>query len=154
MSDMNRREFVRATAATVSLVVLGAAQDWAQGAAPPAPSGPLDIGTLADYPADGVFDKFLKTEKVLVIRNGDRLYACSGRCTHKGSTLAIKQGRIRCPSHGSVFNEQGAPVSGPAKAPLARFAITKTAEGRLIVDRSRTFEPKQWDDPQAWIAIS
>jgi nitrite reductase/ring-hydroxylating ferredoxin subunit len=154
MSHMNRRQFVKATAASVSLVVLGGGEDFAQAAPPKAASGPLDIGTLDDYPTDGVFDKLLKAEKVLVIRSGDRLYACSARCSHKGSTLAVKEGRIRCPAHGSIFSVQGKPVSGPAKGSLLRFAISSSDQGRLIVDRSKQFGEKQWDDPAAFVKIA
>jgi len=109
------------------------------------------VGTLADYAKDGVFDKHLKTDKVIVVRNSDKVYAMSSRCTHKGTTVGMKDGKIRCPAHGSVFSEQGTPTGGPAKSALTRFGISLNDKGHLIVDRSKQFSEQQWDDPAAFV---
>jgi Rieske Fe-S protein len=147
--SVNRRQFVAAGAATIALVVLGQTDAHGQGAAA---SGKVDVGTLSDYPADIVSDKHLKSDKVIVVRNSDRIYAMSTRCTHKGTNIGMKDGKIRCPAHGSVFSEQGTPVSGPAKSSLTRYAISLDDKGRLIVDRSKTFGEKDWDKSEAFVS--
>jgi Rieske Fe-S protein len=146
--NVNRRQFVAAGAATIALVVLGHADTYAQAPA----AGKVDVGTLSDYPNDVISDKHLKTDKIIVVRNSDRIYAMSSRCTHKGTNVGMKDGKIRCPAHGSVFSEQGTPMSGPAKSSLTRYGISLNDKGRLIVDRSKTFGEKDWDKPDAFVS--
>lgn len=153
MSSLNRREFVRAaSAAACACAVCGTAEELS--AAPPA-GGRVDVGTLADYPADGVSDKFLKAPgKLLVIRSGERIYAMNGICTHKSCIVKVKDNAIKCPCHGSQFSTQGTVTAGPAKASLFRFKIEQNEKGRLIVDKTRQFGEKQWDDPASFVKVS
>ena len=41
----------------------------------------------------------------------------------------------------------------PAKKPLVRFAITRNSDGHLIVDRSKTFDKAQWNDPASFVKL-
>jgi nitrite reductase/ring-hydroxylating ferredoxin subunit len=148
--SVNRRQFVAAGAATIALVVLGQSNAHGQ----PASGGKVDVGTLSDYPNDVISDKHLKSDKLIVVRNSERIYAMSSRCTHKGTNLGMKNGRIRCPAHGSVFSEQGTPVSGPAKSALTRYGISLNDKGRLIVDRSKSFGERDWDKPDAFVSTT
>lgn len=62
---------------------------------------------------------------VLVVREGDRLYAIANRCTHQGAPLS--KGRVTfsgsivsvtCPVHGSAFDlVSGKVLRGPATLP-------------------------------------
>jgi Rieske Fe-S protein len=63
---------------------------------------------------------------VVVTRAGSSVHAFSARCTHLGCTVnAVKQGKIFCPCHGSVFDANtGAVLQSPATAPLARVGVT------------------------------
>lgn len=149
MSSMNRRQFVTLAAGVMACACgLEALADEA----PPA-TGPVDIGTLADYPTDGAFGQFARSHKVLVVRNAGRLYACTANCTHKRKTLTVRDGEIRCPAHSSVFGLDGTPTAGPAKEPLVRFAITRRDDGHLLVDPAKTFGPGEWNTPAAFITI-
>lgn len=49
----------------------------------------------------------------------------SAVCTHQGCTVgSVEGGAIVCPCHGSQFDiKTGAPVAGPATAPLAKVAV-------------------------------
>jgi Rieske Fe-S protein len=58
-------------------------------------------GTLITQPSTGVFKGFV------------------ARCTHAGCALAVKNGGIECPCHGSKFELDGAVLRGPAVEPLA-----------------------------------
>jgi cytochrome b6-f complex iron-sulfur subunit len=151
--QFNRREFVIAGAA--------AAAAWARidpfaphtCAAAPAASGSVDVGTAADYAHDGAFDKFAKSNRVMLIRKGDRLYATTATCTHKDCIVKHVQGEIRCPCHGSRFDLDGDVTKGPAKSPLPRLAIAQNANGRIIVDPSQRFGVGQWDDPKCFVTV-
>ena len=158
--ELNRRGFVRLTlaaAAATAACACGASDALAgPGDKPsrPPPLGETEIGTLADYSADGITDKFLKDKKFVVIRNEGRLYAALGNCTHKNCTLRPGGTELTCPCHGSTFSIQGTPTKGPAKASLMRYQITKKEDGRLVVDTRKSFREKQWEDPKAFVAVT
>jgi nitrite reductase/ring-hydroxylating ferredoxin subunit len=142
MADLNRREFVKATAASVALVVLGSP------AFPqpiPAATGPLDVGTPADYPAGMVSTKHA-TQGVLIVHKDDRIYAMSSRCTHKGALISVENNDIKCNRHHSNFDITGTPTAGPAKTQLPHYAITLNDSGHLMVDMSKHVSP---DDASA-----
>jgi Rieske Fe-S protein len=74
----------------------------------------------SDVPVDG--GAVLRDEKLVVTQpSRGEFKAFSAVCTHQGCVVAeVTDGQIVCPCHGSHFSiEDGAPVSGPAKAPLA-----------------------------------
>ena len=64
---------------------------------------------------------------VLVLKNGDALFAIANRCTHQGAPLdrgPVKLGdaTVTCLAHGSVFSlEDGRVRRGPATQPLQSF---------------------------------
>src|SRR5438045_9041382 len=104
--EMNRRQFVQLTTraaafAAVAANVCGACCESAFAAnapAAPAPGGgtssnTVDVGTVADYPSDGVYDKYRK-DQVLVVRKANELYAMSAVCTHKAKTVGVSNGAI------------------------------------------------------------
>ena len=155
MSDINRRDFVRAT---VALACLGCACDVLS-AATTAPAGSpsggktVDVGPLADFSKDGVSDKWAKNEKFFIIRQDGKLYASSSVCTHRRTILKVKDGEIVCPAHGSHFSGQGVPTKGPAKYPLYRYAISQNDAEHVIVDKSKQFEEKDWENERAFIKL-
>jgi nitrite reductase/ring-hydroxylating ferredoxin subunit len=114
----------------------------------------VDVGTAADFPHDGVFDRFAKSNRVMLVRKGDRLYAANATCTHKNCVIRHVQGELRCPCHGSRFDLDGEVTKGPARSPLSRFAISANAAGRIVVDPSQKFAPEQWDDPKCFVTLS
>ena len=66
----------------------------------PVGEAPIVDGTLITQPSAGVFKGFV------------------ARCTHAGCALALKNGGIECPCHGSQFELDGAVLRGPAVEPL------------------------------------
>lgn len=124
MSDLPRRSVL--IGAAVAPLAACAKPAEAPVAAPPTPGQPLtaaaDIpvgeaaivdGTLITQPTAGVFKGFV------------------ARCTHAGCALAIKNGGIECPCHGSKFELDGTVARGPATEPLV--ARTVTVRGGQIV---------------------
>ncbi|HYO08555.1 MAG TPA: Rieske (2Fe-2S) protein [Tepidisphaeraceae bacterium] len=159
MSDLNRRQFVSLTvaaAATAAAACTGCLCSDALAAQPPtsAPSskGPVDVGTLAEYPKDGtIVDKWSKSDRVMVVRHEGKIYALNSTCTHKNAALRVKDGEINCPSHGSKFTPQGTSTKGPAKGSLFRYGISVNDKGKIIVDKTKQFAEKDWESAGAFI---
>ena len=96
-------------------------------------------GNPTDY-LDGT-NTFLGEIRVFVQRKGNGYRAMSAVCTHLGCTVNpdVKTGSgFVCPCHGSVFDEDGRVLKGPAPRPLPWYAVSKARDGRLVIDRDRT----------------
>jgi menaquinol-cytochrome c reductase iron-sulfur subunit len=150
MSRLNRREFVILGGAAVCAHLAGCAggpdrsPEW---------TGPtqFDIGAPTEFKA-GVDSRWAQSGGFFVVREGDRLYTVSSICTHKACPLSAKgSGEILCPCHGSRFSGQGQVVTGPATTSLPRFGVTIGADGRIKVDRTKTYDPARWSEPGAWV---
>jgi Rieske Fe-S protein len=162
MSDLNRRDFVVAAGAVVAAAAAcaccceGALAAEAPTSAPSASSsGPVDVGTKADYPKDGTInDKLTKSNRVIVVRNEGKIYAMNSTCTHKNCAVKDKNGEIVCPCHGSKYSLYGTSTKGPAKGSLFRYGISVNDQGHIIVDKTKQFPEKQWDDAGASISAA
>src|SRR5207244_358997 len=126
--NINRREFALATAALAACACAGIGIDSARAVA--VSSGPVDVGAAGDYPSDGAVDKFARSNRIIVVRQGERLYATTATCTHRDCVVKPVQGDLRCPCHGSRFDLAGAVIKGPARAPLPRYGISLNSAGR------------------------
>ena len=149
MSDLNRRDFV---VAAIGAVCAGCMCEFAEGASSSTQmSGTVDIGKKSEYSQDGISDKFVKSDQVVVAREDGKIYAMSAICTHRRAIVTVSSNgnEIICKKHGSHFSAMGTPTKGPAKISLLRFAINENDKGHLIVDKSKQFEEKKWDDPAA-----
>jgi nitrite reductase/ring-hydroxylating ferredoxin subunit len=160
MADMNRRHFL-ATAAAITCACAAGCPFAAGADAKDADTGTVEIGTLADYPKDGPYDKFAKKPaSLIVVRDQGRLYAMTSVCTHKKKQLKVEDDEIVCAAHDSPFDNQGVPKAKtkegddtPAKDPLDRFAISQGAEGKLTVDKSRRFPKGKWDEAGSFVKV-
>ena len=126
MSDLPRRSVLigAALAPVVAPLTACGKADNAPASPPPVPGQVLTAaagvpvgeaaivdGTLITQPSPGVYKGFI------------------ARCTHAGCALALKDGAIECPCHGSRFTLDGAVQRGPATEPLAaRPVAVKGAE--------------------------
>ena len=156
MSEINRREFVVASA-VAACCACACGTVLAEGAddhhsAPPG-KGILDVGTKDSYSKDGITDKWTKTDRVLIIRNDGRIYAANSTCPHKNCAVRSKEGELACPCHGSRFSLEGTAVKGPARGSLYRYGISVDDKGHLIVDKSKQFAEKNWDDDGAYVKV-
>jgi cytochrome b6-f complex iron-sulfur subunit len=158
MNQLNRRQFVAAVACAACMCGLGgcamdgAGKVLADDAAP----STLDIGPKSDYVADGITATWMPAPtKVAVIRHDGKIYACTTICPHKGVTIneADDKTSFICPKHHSRFDIEGDVTHGPARRPLDRFAISVDAAGHIIVDKSQSFGPDQWNDPKSFIKV-
>ena len=150
--QLNRRElFVLAGTAA-----LGCAPSAQNGVSPQPlnlPRGPVDVGTIGDYPRDGVYRQFRDSHGFFLIRRGKRLFAQSAVCTHRACKLRVRGDGFLCPCHGSTFTIEGRVTRAPARRDLPRFAVERTSENRLIVHTNRSLPHAQGDVPEAYVQL-
>lgn len=125
------------------------------------PPTSFKAGDASNFEENKVDDKF-KEIGAWIIRGKDEqnrniIYALSTTCTHLGCTPNWLEGekKFKCPCHGSGFKITGVNFEGPAPRPLERYAIRRTDDGQIIVDKSRKFQKEigQWDDPDSYILL-
>lgn len=94
------------------------------------------IGKPQDY-LKGV--NFLSDKRIFLVRHGDTYKVISAICTHLGCTppWVEERNRWECPCHGSIFNDRGIVIAGPAPRPLPWYEVTLGSDGRLFVDENR-----------------
>jgi Rieske Fe-S protein len=157
MTQLNRREFVTAVACAACLCGLGGGVEVLADSPATAPSTGLDVGAKTDYAADGVTATWMKLpHRTAIIRHDGKIYASTMVCTHRGGTLNLSEpgaDNFKCPRHGALFDVEGNVTKGPARMPLARYAILADANGHLIVDQTKQFGPDQWDDPASFVKV-
>lgn len=93
--------------------------------APPDPSVPGSLATLADIPVGGAVSATTAEDEVVVlVRTAqDEVTAYSAVCPHQGCNVAPKGDRFECPCHGSRFTFDGEVEKGPARQPLSAFEV-------------------------------
>jgi nitrite reductase/ring-hydroxylating ferredoxin subunit len=77
-------------------------------------------------------------EAVLVVRDGDRLFAIADRCTHQGASLSKGRvtfsgsiAQVTCPAHGSTFDlATGRVLRAPATTPEPAYDA-RVKDGRI-----------------------
>ena len=94
-----------------------------------------------DYPEGATF---MPNLRVFLFRKGNSFRAASAVCTHLGCTVNLAGNGFHCPCHGSVFDQSGVVVSGPAPSPLAWFELTISRDGHLVIDTSQPVKPDKY----------
>lgn len=120
------------------------------------PPSKFKVGEPSQYEDGKVVERF-KDQGTWVVRNGGIIYALSTTCTHLGCTpnWLEREGKFKCPCHGSGFKITGVNFEGPAPRPLERWAVAIADDGQIIVDKSRKFQKElgQWSDPDSFIKV-
>ncbi len=99
----------------------------------------VDVGASSTYSLNKPV--VVAAKGLVVVRDGDGLYAMSSACTHQGQTLCVgtltacsSTGTdLHCPRHGAAFSFAGAVIRGPAARPLPHYAMCLLATGNLGV---------------------
>lgn len=117
------------------------------------------VGNLADYEEEKVV-QHPQPAGLYVVKHDDLIYSLNPACPHcTGPSWQVdwlnNEYKFKCPHCGSGFKISGIHFEGPATRSLARFAIERSEDGRLLVDRGRSFEKElgQWDDPDSFIKL-
>lgn len=84
-----------------------------------------------------------------ILRTEEGVMAIWQRCTHLGCAVPYDDvaGQFHCPCHGSLFNDVGEVLGGPAPRPLDTFPIT-IQNGEIWVDTSKPIERSRFDPSQ------
>ncbi|MEU7000711.1 Rieske (2Fe-2S) protein [Nonomuraea sp. NPDC046570] len=136
MPEFGRREALGVAGVAVCGVALagcGGEQGAGKAVVPPGIKGKVIAGT-ADIPVGG--GKVIHEWKIVVTQPTSGVYkAFTASCPHKGCAVASPEnGVIPCPCHGSEFAaDSGKCLKGPAKAPLAEFALKVDGDGIVIL---------------------
>lgn len=77
--------------------------------------------------------------RVWVKRDSRGVMALVATCTHLGCEVHFfpEKNQWHCPCHGSIYDSEGRPISGPAPRPLPRVEVTLKADGTLLVNTSK-----------------
>lgn len=117
-------------------------------------AGKQDAGPVGDYAKDGVYDAHSRTKQFFVSRTGDTIVAFTSICSHRRCVVKKQDDAIlKCPCHQAEFNQDGIVVKKPATVSLKRFGVSLDDKGHLIVDTSKAFEEKEWDQPGASLKV-
>jgi cytochrome b6-f complex iron-sulfur subunit len=139
-SNLTRRRFLEGSAALLGVSLIGCGSK--EPGAPQSISGADGSITLTGLgevaPGSAQAFNFPNGEPGLlyVTKSGEN-GAVSAKCTHLGCTVewngeADEKTPLRCPCHESFFSLDGTAISGPAKAPLTRYAVTRSgSEAKL-----------------------
>lgn len=106
---------------------------------------------------DGKVVERFKDQNTWIVRDQGVIYALSTTCTHLGCTpnWLEREGKFKCPCHGSGFYMSGINFEGPAPRPLERWAIRIGDDGQIVVDRSKKFQQErgEWSSPESFIKV-
>jgi 3-phenylpropionate/trans-cinnamate dioxygenase ferredoxin subunit len=103
-------------------------------------TGGTRVCALTDLDDDKPFAVEVGVDLVVLVRQGDEVYALRDECTH--AALALSDGEvtrkgIECYLHGSCFDlRTGEPSSLPATEPVDVFAV-RVSDGDVYVDTSQ-----------------
>ena len=108
-----------------------------------------------EYTIGDVSEKWMKSQRVWIVRESGGIYALLGICMHLGCTPRWfgAETKFKCPCHGSGFTRDGVNFEGPAPRPLERVKIALADDGQLLVDKAfrYRYELGQWEDPTAFL---
>jgi len=152
--DPDRRKFLKLATcgvgvglgAAISVPALSMVIDPARKKTVTTPSEPIDVGDLGqigvdwqrfDVIAPEIRDAWTSQQNVVLgaawVRKRHSLEAVSAVCPHLGCAVAFQPEKksFLCACHESVWGDDGAAKSGPAKRGLDPLPIEVTPEGRL-----------------------
>lgn len=112
-------------------------------------------GAADQYGVILVDGRWKPTSRFFVVRNRERIYATSARCTHLGCTVNWFEDlrTFKCPCHGSEYHSDGVNFAGPAPRPLDRLRIELTPEGELVVDSAIVYGPDRHGVEGAYVQV-
>ncbi len=112
---------------------------------------------LPDNYEEGKVTDLYKEKNTWIVRHDGIIYALSTTCTHLGCTpnWLEREGKFKCPCHGSGFYISGVNFEGPAPRPLERWAVRIGEDGQIVVDKSRKFQQErgEWSNPESFIKV-
>ncbi len=153
MNELSRRQFIVLSTATAAACACGSG-GFCSNALAAEEARQINVGELKSFDKEGVVTTFAKSDRVLVVRQGEKIFALTAACSHKGGVVKLVDGDLRCPNHGARFDLAGKVTKGPATEALEHLGISISAQGQVIVDTGKRFPEAKWDDSAAWVKAS
>ncbi len=133
-SDPSRRRFLEVVA-SAGASTLGVVACGAPAGVEPEPVHDVSVGAAASYAVGSL--EAVGTLPVALGRDGKGFYAMTLTCPHQGCNMAIDGNvgatGVYCSCHGSRFDANGNVQQGPARDPLAHFAVALDTEGNVTI---------------------
>lgn len=109
--------------------------------------GQIFAGKIEEFAINSV--NYIMAGRFYLVRTGDGVIALWQRCTHLGCAVpwVADENRFHCPCHGSLFNEVGEVIGGPAPRPLDTFPVD-IKSGEVWVDTGKPTERSHFDSSQ------
>ena len=121
------------------------------------PSPIFKAGRPSDYTVGDVSTKYVKDQRVWIVRDLEGIFVIYALCTHLGCTPRWfkTDAKYKCPCHGSGFTKEGINFEGPAPRPLEHLKISLGPDGLIIIDKSKKFlyEKGEWGKPGSKLLI-
>ncbi len=121
------------------------------------PPQSFKIGYPEEFVPGNVDIRYKKKYSIWVVRNDEGIYALSTVCTHLGCTpnWLMAEQKFKCPCHGSGFRFSGINFEGPAPRPLERFMIYLAGDGKIVVDKTKSFkfEKGEWEREESFLKV-
>jgi cytochrome b6-f complex iron-sulfur subunit len=122
------------------------------------PPTSFKAGQPTDFTVGEVSERFMKDQRVWIVREDNGFYALLGVCTHLGCTPRWlgPENKFKCPCHGSGFRKDGTNFEGPAPRPLERIKIVRADDGQILIDKSVIFrkELTEWVKPGSYLKFT
>ena len=120
-----------------------------------APATTVVTARPEDLSVGEVNESWKRSNRLILVRDRQSIYALSAACTHLGCIPNWIPGQrcFRCPCHGSRFQADGRNSEGPAPRPLERLKIGLDERGRIVVDTAESFrgERGEWERPDSFL---
>jgi cytochrome b6-f complex iron-sulfur subunit len=109
--------------------------------------GEVFAGKVEEF-AVGTINRVL-AGRFFISRTENGMLALWQKCTHLGCAVpwVEEEGLFHCPCHGSLFDEVGEVVGGPAPRPLDTFPIAVLGD-EVWVDTGKPQQRTKFDDSQ------
>ena len=121
------------------------------------PPQTFKAGFPNDYASNTVDTRYKKKFNVWMVRDEGSIFALSTVCTHLGCTpnWLGTENKFKCPCHGSGFRMTGINFEGPAPRPLERFKISIATDGKILVDKTKSFkwEKGEWEQSESFLKV-
>jgi Rieske Fe-S protein len=104
------------------------------------PPAGVDVGDVSSFPSGSWSAAGPSSDPYIVAQDANGFFAFSAICTHQGCQVGAPNastGKTSCPCHGAQFDGNGAVLRGPARSPLAHYAVALCGS-HLYVDSSST----------------
>ena len=77
---------------------------------------------------------YVPAVRAYLMRDEQGYFALSTICTDLGCQVEQSGAGLQCPCHGSQYDRTGRNLTGPASRPLSHWALTRNAQGDLVID--------------------